>query len=86
MQAIRVVYLGPTNFRGSRYKATAQAGSVTIDANQALSGEENATQACQALRRKLGWTFAVAEGYGHDWAWGNLPDGSYAFINPNLDL
>ena len=30
MQAIEMQYLGPTNFRGARIKATAQAGSITI--------------------------------------------------------
>ena len=36
-QAIQVKYLGPTNYRGSRYKAIAAAGSVTVGADNALS-------------------------------------------------
>ena len=36
MQAIETRYLGPTNTRGSRIKATAAAGSITIHYDDAL--------------------------------------------------
>jgi hypothetical protein len=84
MQAIVVKYLGPTNRHGSRYKATAQAGSKTIEADQRLNGEDNARNACYALRDKLGWTAKNTQAYGGIWALGFLPDGSYVFVNPNL--
>lgn len=55
MQAITTRYLGPTNYRGSRVKATAQAGSLTIGWDDALDVEHNHDAAAKALRAKLGW-------------------------------
>ena len=71
-QAIQVKYLGPTNYRGSRYKATAAAGSVTVSADNALSTEGNVIAAAQALRDKFGWNGGMA--------YGQLADGSYVFV------
>lgn len=84
MQAIVVKYLGPTNCRGSRYKATAQAGSITLDADLRLGIEENAKRAAEALRKKLGWTGEKSRNYGKEWACGCLPDGAYVFVNPSI--
>jgi hypothetical protein len=73
-QAIVVKYLGPTNARGDRYKATAQAGSVTINYDRSLSPEENARVAAHVLANKYGWLkFA-------DYVCGQLPDSSYVFV------
>jgi hypothetical protein len=55
MQAIVVKYLGPSNSRGSRYKAIASAGSVTLQADDRLSLEENKNAAAIALCKKLDW-------------------------------
>ncbi len=55
MQAIETKYLGPTNFRGARIKASAQAGSITIPWDHALNVEGNHDAACKALVRKWGW-------------------------------
>lgn len=55
MQAIETKYIGPTNFRGARIKASAEAGSVTIPWDHALSVEGNHDAACKALVRKWGW-------------------------------
>ncbi len=55
MQAIETKYLGPTNFRGARIKASAQAGSVTVPYDHALNVEGNHDAACKALVRKWGW-------------------------------
>jgi len=55
MQAIETKYLPPTNFRGARIKASAQAGSVTIPWDHALNVEGNHDAACEALVRKWGW-------------------------------
>jgi hypothetical protein len=55
MQAIQVKYLGPTNTKGSRYKATCQAGSLTLAANYSLNYETNCKAAAEALANKLGW-------------------------------
>ena len=55
MQAIITKYLGPTESRGARVKATAQAGSVTIHWDDALDIEENHDRAAMTLAHKLGW-------------------------------
>jgi hypothetical protein len=54
-QAIVTKYLGPTNFRGSRVKATASAGSVTVSWDHALDAESNHVAAAKALAVKYGW-------------------------------
>ena len=71
-QAIQVKYLGPTNYRGTRYKAIAAAGSVTVGAEYALSTEGNVIAAAQALCDKFGWS--------KDMVHGQLADGSYVFV------
>jgi hypothetical protein len=55
MQSIIVRYIGPSERRGSRYKAICSAGSVTIPLDQRLSNDDAATKAVRALLRKLGW-------------------------------
>jgi hypothetical protein len=55
-QAIETRYLGPTNNRGSRVKATSGSGvSVTLSYDCALDIGENHAAACQALVDKLNW-------------------------------
>lgn len=54
-QAIQTKYLGPTNHRGSRVKASCAAGSVTVPWDHALNTENNHAAACAALCAKLGW-------------------------------
>ena len=71
-QAIQVKYLGPTNYRGSRYKATAAAGSVTVPADDAKNVEGNVIAAAQALCDKFGWS--------KDMVHGQLADGSYVLV------
>jgi len=79
MQAITTKYLGPTNFRGSRVVAKAQAGRITIDWDHALDPEDNHIAAAQALAVKLGWTEDRAlEG---PWVGGEVAGGEgYAFV------
>lgn len=71
-QAIQVKYLGPTNYRGSRYKATTAAGSVTVPVDDALGIESNVIAAANALCAKFGWS--------KDMVHGQLADGSYVFV------
>lgn len=59
MQAIVTKYLGPTNYRGSRVKATCQAGSLILPWDDALDVEANHDMAASALRTKLGWDLNV---------------------------
>jgi hypothetical protein len=77
MQAIIVKYIGPTNTRGSRLKAYADAGSVTISYPHELNREDGYRKAAEALRTKLGWT---GEHYG-DLVSGGLPkNGGTVFV------
>lgn len=56
MQAIETKYLGPTNSRGSRIKATSASGiCVTVGYKSQLSSDENHVEAAKLLCRKLGW-------------------------------
>lgn len=72
MKAIQVKYLGPTNHKGSRWKATAWPNlSVTLSYDYALDGEGNARTAANALAGKMGWR--------HPTGAGQLPNGDYVF-------
>ncbi len=55
-QAITTKYIGPTNYRGSRVKATASAGSVTLEWDDELNTSANHASVAQALCNKFGWT------------------------------
>jgi len=55
MQAIVTKYLGPTHCRGSRVKATACAGSITLSWDYALNSDANHRAAALALANKLNW-------------------------------
>jgi hypothetical protein len=73
-QAIVTKYLGPTNYRGSRIKAKAFAGTVTVPYDCSKSAEDNHAKAAKALALKFGWT-------GH-WHGGGTPEGTgYVFVN-----
>ena len=74
-QAIETRYLGPTNTKGGRIKATAWGGSVTVGYDYALDGQGNHRAAADALIAKLGWSGTYAQG-------GNAKgDGGYYFVN-----
>lgn len=82
LQAIVTKYLGPTNVRGSRVKATASArsitlgkatASVTLGWDHSLNSEQNHARAAKALAEKLEW-------HGH-WHAGGMPnDSGYVFV------
>lgn len=71
-QAIVTKFLGPTNTRGSRVKATAQAGSITLELDYARSREDNHRMAARVLANKLDWSGV--------WDGGWLPDGQGVFV------
>jgi hypothetical protein len=79
MQAIITKYFGPTNSRGSRIKATAAAGSVTISYPYELSGQACHRAAAEALVQKMGWNDAHYGGL----LGGQLPSGEYVFVFNN---
>lgn len=80
-QTITTRYISPTNFRGTRIKASCAAGSLTVGYNYALSGEENHRAAADALISKLDWT---GRHYG-DFAGGVLKGGDYAWVHVAKD-
>jgi hypothetical protein len=73
-QAIETKYLKATNVRGSRIKATALAGSLTVGYDYALDSDANHAAAAQALIARLGWTGTFAQG-------GNAAGTGYVFVN-----
>lgn len=73
MQAITTKYLGPTNSRGSRIKATSESGlSATVPyPHERNIGADAHSVAAIALARKLGWTGTLIGGATRD---------GYAFV------
>jgi len=61
-QAICTKYHGPTNYRGSRVTASAQAGRLTISWDDALDVDANHAKAAEAFRAKLGWSGTLRGG------------------------
>ena len=74
-QAIVTRYLGPTNVRGSRVKATAEAGSVTLSWDNALDSYANHSKAAEALANKFDW--------GGVWYGGGTAEG-YVFVDTEV--
>jgi len=73
MKAIQVRYLGPTNNRGSRWKAWAHGGAnVTLPYDYAMNAEDNARCAAHTLAAKLAWRSPITGS-------GALPNGDYVF-------
>jgi hypothetical protein len=72
MQAIITKYIGPTNTKGARIKATASAGSVTIGYPHELERDERHALAAKKLCEKFGWE------WNH--VGGELPDLSQVFV------
>jgi hypothetical protein len=73
LQAITTKYLGPTNTRGGRIKATCEAGTVTVDFRHDLRVEDAHKEAMIALVKKLRWNKYI-------WQMGALKD-VYVFVN-----
>jgi len=72
-QAITTKWLAPTNSRGSRVKASAAAGSVTVQWDYALNVDANHMAAARALVEKMGW--------GGQWVGGSMPGWlGYVFV------
>ena len=56
-QTITTKFIGPTNMRGSRYKAVSASGhSYTMSADYSLGLEGNHKLAAMLLAKKLGWS------------------------------
>lgn len=76
-QAIETKFLGPTDKRGSRVKATADAGSIILDWDHRLNAAQNHCAAARALAQKLDWKGV--------WSGGALNDSGYAFVTSDSD-
>lgn len=64
---IHTRYLGPTNYRGSRVKATTLDNrSVTLSWDDALDSQENHDAAAKALAVKLEWSGEMIRAEGLD--------------------
>jgi hypothetical protein len=72
MQAIVTKTIPATTHKGTRIKATAQAGSIYLGWDHALDRIGNYRLAACRLAEKWGWV-------GH-WAPGALPDGNYVWV------
>lgn len=83
MQAIRTTYCGPTDLRGARVRACCKGGSVYVPYQSELGIEENHQVACDALRRKLGWSKVWAGGCykGGEWYWVPVFQGHCDYLN-----
>ncbi len=75
-QAIVTKYLGPTNHRGARVKATCQARSITVAWDSAKDAEDNHYAAALELALKLEWVteWDLDKGIVH-LVGGGLPNG-----------
>jgi hypothetical protein len=73
VQAITTKYIGPSNVRGSRIKAKAAAGSITIGRDDSLNIEQNHAKAAEALARKFGW-------HGNYFQGGSPNEDGYCFV------
>ena len=73
LRAIITKYIGPTNTRAARIKATCGAGSLTVSYDHALDLDAQCHAAAIGLCNKLGWTFARLHS-------GVLPNGNMAHI------
>lgn len=76
-QAIETRYLGPTNYRGSRIKAYAFGGSVTVPFDYGVPDDVNHLNAAFALVEKMGWgDVRLFQG-------GNVKGDGYFFVRSN---
>jgi hypothetical protein len=76
MQAIVTKCISPSDTKGSRIKATCDAGSITIPYPHALSGDAVHAKAAMALVHKMGW-----HADSRSWACGGLPNqAGYVFV------
>ena len=55
MQTIQTKFIGPTNTRPSRVKASCDAGNITVSWDYGLNTDENHMSAANQLRQKLEW-------------------------------
>lgn len=80
-QAIVTKYHGPTNSKGARISAKAQAGRIYVPWDYALDVFENHKAAAKVFADKYGWN-EKERGAPVKFHGGALPDGTgYVFVN-----
>lgn len=82
MQAIVTKFLPPTNHRGARIVASAQAGRMVLPWRDELDVSENHYQAMRAFVERWAWD------EGRAWVTGVLPSGEYchvAVVDPRME-
>jgi hypothetical protein len=78
-QAIVTRFHGPTDKRGKRVSARADAGTVIVSWHDELSVTENHTRAAATLAAKFGWARLAT--FTTRWHGGALPNGrGFAFV------
>jgi len=75
MQSIQTSFLPPTNYKGARIVAKAQAGRLILPWDHELNVEQNHAKAARAFATRLSWYPEVLYG-------GVLRDGSYVWVQP----
>jgi hypothetical protein len=91
-QAIQTTFIGPTNHKGGRVKAKADAGSITLAWDYSLGVEGNHKAAAKALAVKLGWNYTAWIGgsmFGKGYVFTMIDLGretEYAFILPGTAM
>ena len=73
LQAIETKYLGPTDRRGARVKATCEARSVTRNWDHSLNVEQNHRAAAEHLQNLMDWSGRLVQG-------GNASGTGYCFV------
>jgi hypothetical protein len=73
MQAIVTKFIAPSSIKGSRIKATCQAGSITLPWDHAQGPRGNHTAAALALATRYGWNYG-------EWISAELPDSSLVWV------
>lgn len=64
-QAITTKFIGPTNHKGARVKAVAQAGSITVSWDYRLGIDDNHRVAASVLMEKFSWSGKLVGGWDH---------------------
>lgn len=77
-QAIQVTYYGPTNTKGARWRAKAQAGTIWFCRDYAMDHGDDAKFCAQLFAENWGWLKDNTSIEG-----GCLHDGSYCFVLTN---
>jgi len=81
MQSIVTKFIGPSNYLGSRVKATSEAGRVTTPYDHELSLDENHVAAARALCKKFGCHGSSGDRHRYLFLRAKLPNGEHVFIN-----